>query len=131
MNLKKWFSADENDILTDTTNDQYYSVKSSEAVAEDGSTKLVLLEPRAFSEAQQIADQLKSRNTVVVNLKRVTSDQAKRIIDFLSGCIYAIGGTMQKVGVGIYLCTPKNVNVQGKISEDNKEQDKIEENPEW
>ena len=58
MNLKKWFSADENDILTDTTNDQYYSVKSSEAVAEDGSTKLVLLEPRAFSEAQQIADQL-------------------------------------------------------------------------
>ena len=92
---------------------------------------MILLEPRAYSESQQIADHLKNRNSVVVNLKRVTSDQAKRIIDFLSGCIYAIGGTMQKVGVGIYLCTPKNVNVQGKISEDNKEQDKIEENPEW
>ena len=120
MNLKKWFSADENDILTDTTNDQYYSVKSSEAVAEDGSTKLVLLEPRAFSEAQQIADQLKSRNTVVVNLKRVTPDQAKRIVDFLSGTIYAIGGDLQKLGGGIFLCTPKNVNVEGQISDDDE-----------
>ena len=120
MNLKKWFSADENDILTDTTNDQYYSVKSSEAVAEDGSTKLVLLEPRAFSEAQQIADQLKSRNTVVVNLKRVTSDQAKRIVDFLSGTIYAIGGSLQKIGGGIFLCTPNNVKVNGKITDDNE-----------
>ena len=124
MNLKKWFSADENDILTDSSNDQYYNIKSSEAVAEDGSTKLVLLEPRAFSEAQQIADQLKSRNTVVVNLKRVTSDQAKRIIDFLSGVIYAIGGSMQKIGVGIYLCAPKNVNVQGKISDESEKVNK-------
>ena len=118
MNLKKWFAADENDILTDSSNDQYYNIKSSEAVAEDGSTKLVLLEPRAFSEAQQIADQLKSRNTVVVNLKRVTSDQAKRIVDFLSGTIYAIGGSLQKVGGGIFLCTPNNVKVNGKITDD-------------
>ena len=120
MNLKKWFSTDENDILTDSSNDQYYNIKSSEAIAEDGSTKLVLLEPRAFSEAQQIADQLKSRNTVVVNLKRVTSDQAKRIVDFLSGTIYAIGGSLQKVGGGIFLCTPNNVKVNGKITDDNE-----------
>ena len=120
MNLKKWFSADENDILNDSSNDQYYNIKSSEAIAEDGSTKLVLLEPRAFSEAQQIADQLKSRNTVVVNLKRVTSDQAKRIVDFLSGTIYAIGGSLQKVGGGIFLCTPNNVKVNGKITDDNE-----------
>ena len=118
MNLKKWFSTDENDILNDSSNDQYYNIKSSEAIAEDGSTKLVLLEPRAFSEAQQIADQLKSRNTVVVNLKRVTSDQAKRIVDFLSGTIYAIGGSLQKVGGGIFLCTPNNVKVNGKITDD-------------
>ena len=120
MNLKKWFSTDENDILNDSSNDQYYNIKSSEAIAEDGSTKLVLLEPRAFSEAQQIADQLKNRNTVVVNLKRVTSDQAKRIVDFLSGTIYAIGGSLQKVGGGIFLCTPNNVKVNGKITDDNE-----------
>ena len=123
MNLKKWFSSDETDIMSDSVNDQFYDIKADEAVAEDGSTKLVLLEPRAYSEAQQIADQLKSRNTVVVNLKRVTSDQAKRIIDFLSGTIYAIGGDLQKVGGGIFLCTPNNVKVNGKITEDTEGKD--------
>jgi cell division inhibitor SepF len=81
---------------------------------------MVLVEPRAYSESQQIADHLKNRNSVVVNFKRVTSDQAKRIIDFLSGTLYAIGGDLQKLGGGIYLCTPRNVNVQGKITEDDK-----------
>ena len=79
--------------------------------------KMILMEPRSFSETQAIADHLKKRNSVVVNLKRVTSAQAKRIIDFLGGCIYAIGGNMEKIGVGIYLCTPKNVSVQGKMTD--------------
>ena len=83
-----------------------------------GTGKMILLEPRAYSESQQIADHLKKRNTVVVNMKRVTPDQAKRIVDFLSGTVYAIGGDLQKIGGGIFLCTPKNVNVEGTISED-------------
>lgn len=123
MNIKKWFSSEEPDILSDGLNDQYYDLKAGEAVEEDGSTKLVLLEPRAYSETQQIADQLKNRNTVVVNLKRVTSDQAKRIVDFLSGTIYAIGGDLQKVGGGIFLCTPNNVKVNGKITEETEGKD--------
>lgn len=129
FSIKKIFETDEEDETRfNGTEDEYYASESND---NEATNKMILLEPRAYSESQQIADHLKNRNSVVVNLKRVTSDQAKRIIDFLSGCIYAIGGTMQKVGVGIYLCTPKNVNVQGKISEDNKDQDKIEENPEW
>jgi len=123
MNLKKWFSSEEPDILSDGLNDQFYNLKASEAQLEDGSTKLVLLEPRAYSETQQIADQLKNRNTVVVNLKRVTPEQAKRIIDFLSGTIYAIGGDLQKVGGGIFLCTPNNVKVNGKITEETEGKD--------
>ena len=79
---------------------------------------MILVEPRAYSESQQIADYLKNRSAVVVNLKRVTPDQAKRIVDFLYGAIYAIGGRMQKLGGGIFLCTPKNVNVEGKISDE-------------
>ncbi len=114
--------------------DEFYTITEEEAIEEAGKTgnKMILLEPRAYSESQQIADHLKNRNSVVVNLKRVTSDQAKRIIDFLSGCVYAIGGTMQKIGIGIYLCTPRNVNVQGKITEeqDKKEED-IESEIEW
>ena len=85
---------------------------------------VILLEPRAYSESQAIADHLKSRNSVLVNFKRVTADQQKRIIDFLSGTLYAIGGDLQKVGEGIYLCTPKNINVQGSISDDNQKSSK-------
>ncbi len=129
FSIKNIFVSDEEDERLEGVEDDFY--ESESAPVDNSNNKMILLEPRAYSESQQIADHLKNRNSVVVNLKRVTSDQAKRIIDFLSGCIYAIGGTMQKIGVGIYLCTPKNVNVQGKISEDNKDQDKVEENPEW
>jgi len=130
--LGKLFKDPEDDETLMGTEDEFYSVSEEEAVKEADKTgnKMILLEPRAYSESQAIADHLKSRNSVVVNLKRVTSDQAKRIIDFLSGCIYAIGGTMQKIGVGIYLCTPKNVNVQGKIS-DETEKNKAELEEEW
>lgn len=117
INLKKWLSTD--DEVNSNDNNQYYNLKPEDALQEnDGANKMILLEPRAYSESQQIVDHLKNRNTVVVNLKRVTSDQAKRIIDFLSGTIYAIGGDLQKVGGGIFLCTPNNVNIQGKITED-------------
>ena len=122
LNLKKIFSYDGDDDNLVGTEDEYYWVSEEEAIkeADKSGNKMILLEPRAYSESQQIADHLKNRNSVVVNLKRVTSDQAKRIIDFLSGVIYAIGGSMQKIGVGIYLCTPKNVNVQGKISDESE-----------
>ena len=121
LRIKDLFKNDD-EIDDMGTEDEYYSVSESEALknADKAGNQMILLEPRSFSEAQAIADHLKTRNSVVVNLKRVTSAQAKRIIDFLSGCIYAIGGNMQKIGVGIYLCTPKNVQVQGKITDDNE-----------
>ena len=127
LNLKKMMGLDGDDSSLQTE-DEFYTTTEEETKdnKNGGGSKMILLEPRAYSESQQIADHLKKRNSVVVNLKRVTSDQAKRIIDFLSGCIYAIGGTMQKVGVGIYLCAPKNVNVQGKITEDSTSFDEEE-----
>ena len=129
--FKNLFKDVDDEVMTGTE-DEFYNISEADALAEadKSGNKMILLEPRAYSESQQIADHLKSRNSVVVNLKRVTSDQAKRIIDFLSGCIYAIGGNMQKIGVGIYLCTPKNVNVQGKIS-DESEKNKADVEEEW
>ena len=125
-------------ILKDQTDtngmneDQYYTISAEEAYKDTNSegNKMILLEPRAYSESQQIADHLKRRNTIVVNLKRVTSEQAKRIIDFLSGTLYAIGGNMQKLGPGIFLCTPKNINVQGKMTEEEDKKAKTKEDEE-
>ncbi|KIL50394.1 cell division protein SepF [Jeotgalibacillus alimentarius] len=81
------------------------------------SSKMVLMEPRMYAEAQEIADHLKSHRAVVVNLQRISKDQAKRIVDFLSGTVYAIGGDIQRVGTDIFLCTPDNIEVSGNITD--------------
>ena len=116
---------DDGDRKDNSVEDNFYTVSNKQLKEEESKngSKMILVEPRAYSESQQIADYLKNRNTVVVNLKRVTSDQAKRLIDFLTGTIYAIGGDLQKLGNGIYLCTPNNVNVQGKMT-DGEEKEK-------
>ncbi|WP_028398931.1 cell division protein SepF [Ectobacillus panaciterrae] len=79
--------------------------------------KVVLLEPRTYSEAQGISDHLKNRRAVVINLQRMPTDQALRIVDFLSGTVYAIGGDIQKLGVKTFICTPESVDIVGAISE--------------
>lgn len=132
--LKELIKGDAGDNTNVDPEAGFYDIDEDTALkeADKVGNKMILLEPRSFSETQAIADHLKKRNSVVVNLKRVTGAQAKRIIDFLGGCIYAIGGNMQKIGVGIYLCTPKNVNVQGQITDDNdKTKTGAEDDLEW
>jgi cell division inhibitor SepF len=89
--------------------------------------RVVLNEPRSYEETQDIADHLRSRRPVVVNLHRVRADQALRIVDFLSGTVYALNGSISKVGPNIFLCTPDSVEIQGSITEmreDNEEYNK-------
>ncbi len=135
---KSFFGQSDDDINSDDSYNKD-SLTALKEVSGDGN-KMILFEPRAYSESQQIADYLKSSNAVIVNLKRVTPDQAKRIVDFLSGTLYAIEGGLQKLGGGIFLCTPANVPVEGKISDDkdNKpnnlkrpKQEKDEDDSDW
>lgn len=114
IKLPNLFSVEENETEVEE-NDFKEASKSSN---KDYKNKTILVEPRAFSEAQQIADYLKNKNQVVVNFKRVTSDVSKRIMDFLNGIIYAIDGTMQKLGPGIVICAPKGFEIEGNISEE-------------
>lgn len=120
-NIKKFFGVEVEEITVSETGteDEYYKVSKSDIQEEvSGSNKMILFEPRAYSESTQIVDYLKNRNTVVVNLKRVTPDQAKRIVDFLTGSLYAMSGNLQKLGGGIFLCAPNNIDIEGKITED-------------
>ena len=105
---------DESDYVETEKNDINYVAEEKKS----NNNKMILLEPRAYSEAQQIADYLKANSAVVVNLKRVTPDQAKRIVDFLSGTLYAIEGNLQKLGGGIFLCAPGSIDVEGSISDE-------------
>ena len=112
-------------------NDVQGEVEVTKPANKEFKNKTILVEPRAFSEAQQIADYLKARNQVVVNFKRVTSDVSKRIMDFLNGIIYAIDGTMQKLGPGIVLCAPKGFEIEGNISEDETKKGSKKDNQDW
>ena len=66
---------------------------------------------------------LKTKKATVVNLHRLQKDQAKRVVDFLSGVIYAIEGDIQRIGPKIFLCTPRNISVAGTIDLDEDEQE--------
>lgn len=83
----------------------------------DQNTKVCLFEPRVFAETQDIADELKGNRAALVNLTKIDSVPKKRIVDFLSGTVYALEGDIQKVGADIFLCTPNSFGVEGEISD--------------
>ena len=109
-------SQQRNDVVVQNHNPNNNNVVSLQAAASSKNSKLVLIEPRVYAEAQDIAEHLKQRRATVVNLQRIDRDQGKRIIDFLSGTVYALGGDIQRIGNDIFLCTPENVEVSGEIS---------------
>ena len=80
-------------------------------------SKVILVEPRVYAEAQDISEHLKNKRAVVVNLQRIDKDQGIRIVDFLSGTVYALGGDIQRIGTDIFLCAPDTVEVAGAISD--------------
>ena len=67
--------------------------------------------PGQFSDAQEIGDRLKASQPVIVNLQSADRELARRMIDFCSGCTYALGGSMDKVAEHVFLVTPSNVEV--------------------
>lgn len=80
-------------------------------------SKVILREPKHFDDVQGIADQLINRRAVAMNLQRMPDNEAARVLDFVSGTVYAIGGEMQKLGPRTFLCTPDNIDVSGVISD--------------
>ncbi|WP_085992461.1 cell division protein SepF [Oceanobacillus senegalensis] len=88
-------------------------------------SKVVLCEPRTYSEAQEIADNIVNKRAVVINLQRIDRNQAKRIVDFLSGTVYAVNGDIQKLGAETFLCTPENIDVSGSITENFMNEDDL------
>ena len=75
--------------------------------------KVVVIKPANFAEAKEIADHLKERKPVVVNLELLEKDIAHKIFDFLSGAIYVLDGGIQRVSNNIYLIAPYNVTILG------------------
>ena len=83
--------------------------------------KLVMFEPRSYDDAQEIAKHLVEGRACIVNFHRIKKEYAQRIIDFLSGVIYAINGSINKSDVNSYLCSPNSLGVAGEIDLDSSD----------
>ena len=77
--------------------------------------KVVLVKPERFENASEIADPLKDKRTVVLNLESTNKDVARRLVDFLSGVAYAGEGKIKKVAANTYLITPYHVDIEGDL----------------
>ena len=73
--------------------------------------KVIVLEPVSFDDSQKIADYLNGSQPVVVNFEATDKVVMKRMTDFISGVVYALGGSMKKIGHNILVCAPKNVDI--------------------
>ena len=77
--------------------------------------QVVLSKPERFEQAAEIADHLRERRTVVMNLETTNKDVARRLVDFLSGVAYANDGKIKKVAINTYIITPYNVDIMGDL----------------
>ena len=77
--------------------------------------KVVLVKPERFENASEIADHLKDKRTVVLNLESTNKDIARRLVDFLSGVAYAGEGKIKKVAANTYIITPYHVDIEGDL----------------
>lgn len=73
--------------------------------------RVVVIQPESFDEAKDITNHLKAKKPIIVNLEAVDKNVARRIIDFLSGAVYALDGDIQKVSNGIFIIAPNNVGI--------------------
>lgn len=80
--------------------------------------KVVVVQPDTFEDSKEIADHLKTKKPIVVNLENIDRDVAKRIIDFLSGAVYSLDGNIQKISNGIFLIVPYNMGIMGDFKDE-------------
>lgn len=80
--------------------------------------QVVLVKPERFDNVSEIADHLRDKHAVVLNLENTDKNIARRLVDFLSGCAYAVDGKIKKVAASAYLITPFNVEIVGDLVEE-------------
>ena len=79
------------------------------------SMQVVLVKPDRFDNVSEIAEHLRSKHAVVLNLEATNKDVARRLVDFLSGCAYALDGKIKKIAISTYIITPYNVDIVGDL----------------
>lgn len=102
-------------VAVETRRTTESSVKGANIIGSND-TKMVLFEPRSFDDAQVVAKRLKENRAVVVNLQKLRTDAAQRTIDFLTGVLFALEGSIHQIGEKVFLFAPATVPVDGSIT---------------
>ena len=76
------------------------------------------MKPERYEQVSEVADHLRNKCAVVLNLESTNKDTARRLVDFLSGCAYALDGKIKKVAMSTYIITPYNVDIVGDLMEE-------------
>lgn len=106
---------EENTAITNgVDHDKVVSIKSGISSTK---SKIVLYEPRVYSDAKDVAQNLLNDKAVIINFSRMEDASARRIVDFITGTVYALSGEIQRIGDKIFLATPPKFVTNGKISD--------------
>ena len=92
---------------------QVLNMNSSSSVS--NKQEVVLFRPNTFNDTSKAADDLRSRKAVIVNMENVDKAMARRVVDFLSGCVYALDGDVKKIAQSAYLFCPHNMDIVGDL----------------
>ncbi|MFT8393995.1 MAG: cell division protein SepF [Liquorilactobacillus ghanensis] len=128
--LSRFFGVDEVEYDEAATVEQQQAVKSENNFAahnqkvvsfsdknRNGSEKkIALFEPRIYSDVKAIASKLLNGQAAVVSFRRMEESQSRRVVDFLTGTVFAIGGEIQRIDDQIFLCTPRGFTVEGSLA---------------
>ena len=85
------------------------------SMATGSKQEVVLFRPTSFNDTSKAADDLRNRKAVLLNLENVDKAMSRRVVDFLSGCVYAVDGSVKKVAQSAYLFCPHNMDVVGDL----------------
>ena len=116
------FGMDANEEEEEETEDnkKIFGRKNNKVVnmpqAQGQAIKMVISQPTTFDQAEDICDLLKEKQSVIVNLEYVNKDVARRIVDFISGGVYALDGYIQKVSNSIFLVAPSNYEITNEMA---------------
>lgn len=117
-----------NEIDRDGVNEQASKKKNKVIkLSRTKDVKLVVHSPSSFDGVKEIVDDLKNSRAVILNLENRDKNMARRFIDFLSGSVYALNGSTQKLGTGVFIFTPQGMDVDARAIEDAIKNEFIEE----
>jgi len=98
-------------VSTDRFSGQVLSMNNSASNKQE----VVLFRPGSFNDTSKAADDLRNRKAVIVNMENVDKAMARRVVDFLSGCVYALDGDVKKIAQSAYLFCPHNMDIVGDL----------------